>query len=89
MELTNHWNGIFKGDAVKLTRNVYQRQDGTPYGGIYYEPPGHLIVHRGTIGRFSAKSPKGLLIYIDNGAGSVLGLIIDEFAIEKYVSSAR
>lgn len=84
MELKSHWNGIFKGEPVQLVRDVYQRQDGSPYGGIYYELPGHLIAKRGTVGRFSAKTDRGVLVYFDNGAGSILGLVLDEFAIEKY-----
>jgi hypothetical protein len=78
------WNGIKKGDPVKLVRDVYQRMDGSPYGGIYYEPPGHLIAKRDTIGHFSGKTPKGVLVYFNNGAGSILGLVLDEFAIEKH-----
>jgi len=86
MRMENHWNGISKGQAVRLVRDVYQRQDGTPYGGIYYEEPGHLIAKRGTIGRFSAKTERGVLVYFDNGVGSVLGLVLDEFAVERYKS---
>jgi hypothetical protein len=83
-DIKSHWNGIKKGDAVKLIRDVYQRLDGSPYGGIYYEPPGHMIAKRGTIGRFSGKTPRGILVYLNNGVGSVLGLVLDEFAIEKH-----
>lgn len=83
MDIQEQWNGIHKGDPVRVVRNVYQRQDGSPYGGIYYELPGHLLVHRGTVGRFSGKTDKGVLIYINNGANSILGLVLDAFAIEK------
>lgn len=79
--LIDHWNGIHKGDPVRLTRNVYFRGDDN----IAYEPPGKQIASRGMVGRFSAVSEKGILVYFNNGSGSVLGLVLDEFALEKHI----
>jgi hypothetical protein len=81
------WNGMARGQPVKLNRNVYNRMDGSPYGGIYYEEPGHLIAERGWIGRFVAKTSKGVLVEFRTQTGAVLGLVLDEFAIERYVAN--
>lgn len=86
MQLKYHWNGMSRGSLVKLIRNVYQRMDGTPYGGIYYEEPGHLIAERGLVGRFIAKTPRGILVEFKNSTGGVLGLVLDDFAVERYIN---
>jgi hypothetical protein len=85
MQIQYNWNGMKRGRPVKLIRNVYNRMDGSPYGGIYYEEPGHLIAERGWIGRFIAKTPKGILVEFHTPTGGVLGLVLDEFAVELYV----
>lgn len=87
--ITPHWKGIQKGDPVQLIRDVFHRMDGSPYGGIYYEPPGKVIASRGMVGSFSGRTEQGMLVYFNNGSGSVLGLVLDEFSIQKYVPTHR
>lgn len=84
MEIKEVWKNLKKGDKVFLMRDVYQRLDGTPYGGIYYEPPGHLIMKRGSIGTFSGKVERGVLVYFSNGIKGIVGLVLDDYSIEKY-----
>lgn len=83
MNIKSHWNGIRKGQPVRLLRDVYMRDDGTPGGSIHYESPGKCIAKRGMIGTFSAKTDLGVLIYFNNGIGSIMGLVLDEFMVEK------
>jgi hypothetical protein len=89
MEIKNHWNGIRRGQPIKLTRDVYLRDDGTPGGSIHYESPGRCIAKRGMIGTFTAKTDKGVLVSFNNGIGSVLGLVLDEFVVERYSVSKQ
>lgn len=89
MEIKNHWNGIRRGQPIKLTRDVYLRDDGTPGGSIHYEAPGRCIAKRGMIGTFTAKTDKGVLVSFNNGIGSVLGLVLDEFVVERYSVSKQ
>lgn len=77
------WNGYRSGDHIKVTRDVYLRDDGVPGGSIFYEPPGKNIIKRGMIGTFTAKTDQGVLVYFGNGLGSVLGLVLDPYAIER------
>lgn len=83
MEIKRNWNGISCGQPVKLTRDVYLRDDGTPGGSVHYEAPGKCIAKRGMIGTFSAKTNKGVLVFFGNGIGSVMGLVLDEFVIDR------
>lgn len=83
MTIKTFCNGIGKGEHVRLTRDVYYRDDGTPGGSIHYEPPGRCIAKRGMIGVFSGKTDKGVLIYFNNGINSILALVLGEFDIEK------
>ena len=82
--LLRSWKGLRTNHPVRLVRDVYHRMDGSPYGNIFYEPPGKIIAKSGMIGKFIAKSDKGILVYFDNGAGSVLGLVLDDYAVERY-----
>jgi len=82
--IKSHWNGINKGEHIRLTRDVFLRDDGTPGGSIHYEAPGKCIAKRGMIGMFAAKTDKGVLVYFNNGVGSILGLVLDDFAVEKH-----
>jgi hypothetical protein len=82
MKLSSFWNGIRKGQPIRLVRDVYHRDDGTPGGSIHYESPGKCIAKRGMVGTFSAKTDKGILVYFNNGIGSIMGLVLDEFALE-------
>ncbi len=84
MDIKTHWNGIRKGQPIRLTRDVFLRDDGTPGGSIHYEAPGKCIAKRGMIGTFTAKTDKGVLVYFNNGIGSILGLVLDEFSVERY-----
>jgi hypothetical protein len=86
MKILSHWNGIRKGHPIKLVRDVYMRDDGTPGGSIHYEAPGKCIAKRGMIGTFSAKTDRGVLVYFNNGVGSIMGLVLDEYAIERATS---
>lgn len=72
-----------KGQPIRLTRDVYLRDDGTPGGSIHHESPGRCIAKRGMIGTFSAKTDQGILVYFNNGIGSILGLVLEEFAVER------
>ena len=83
MEVVPYWNGLKKGGLVKLRRDVFLRDDGTPGGSIHYEPPGKCIAKREMIGTFVGKTDKGLLIYFRNGLGSVLGLVLEEQIVER------
>jgi hypothetical protein len=82
MEIKNQWNGIRKGESIRVVRDVYVRDDGRPGGSVYYEPPGKPLVKRGMIGTFSAKTEHGVLVYFKSGGG-IMGLVLEEFAIEK------
>lgn len=83
MKISTHWNGIRKGHPIRLIRDVYVRDDGTPGGSIHYEGPGKCIAKRGMIGTFSAKTDQGVLVYFNNGIGSIMGLVLDEFTVER------
>lgn len=41
------------------------------------------------IGTFTAKTDKGVLVSFNNGIGSVLGLVLDEFVVERYSVSKQ
>lgn len=84
--IQNVWKNLQKGDFVKINRDVYFRGDNN----LTYEPPGRLIVHRDSVGTFSGKVEKGLLIYVRNMSTSgVLGVILDEFVVEKLNTSKK
>ena len=72
-----------KRRPVRLLRDVYSRDDGTPGGSIQYEQPGKLMVGAGTVGRFEAKTDKGVIVSFDNGVGSVLRLLLEESVVER------
>jgi hypothetical protein len=86
MEIQYSWNGYRRGQLIKTRRDVYWRDDGVPGGSIFYEPPGRCIVKRGMIGTFIAKTNKGVLVQFKNGTNGILGLVIDDYAIEEMTS---
>jgi len=45
-----------------------------------------LIAERGLVGRFIAKTPRGILVEFKNSTGGVLGLVLDDFAVERYLN---
>ena len=84
MNVQHHWNGLQIGQPIRLTKNVYHRMDHTFAGKICYEEPGKLIAQKGLIGTFCSKIDAGILVHFKNGVGSILGLVIDESALEAY-----
>lgn len=78
-EIKHFWNGIRKGDQVRLIKTIY----GDRYGNISHEPIGQVLREQGAIGIFLGKVPKGMAVRFSNGLSGFLALIVEEFDIEK------